>query len=101
MGIQDLYLKDAEYGLVAQKPIFVNGFGKDQYYLSNLCTSDGTKLSFERIGSSEVPGIAGPVDAYKLLLPDRRLYMTIFVCNYGTRTTRDVPKGLICGIPAK
>lgn len=95
VGVQNLYLKDDEYGLAANKPIFVNGFGAHEGYLSHLSTTDGVKLSFDRIGSSEVPGIVGPVDAYKLLLPDHSLYMTIFVCNYGTRTTHDVPKGLV------
>ncbi len=99
VGIQDLHLKDVEYGIVANKPVFVNGFGNDKYYLSHLCTTDGVKLSFERIGSFEIAGIVGPVDAYKLFLPDKSSYMTIFICNYGTRTTPDAPKGLVCNIP--
>lgn len=73
VDVQDLHLKDEEYGLVSNKPIFVNGFGDDKYYLSHLSTADGVKLSFERIGSSVIPGIIGPVDAYKLLLPDQSL----------------------------
>ena len=93
--IQELYLHDEEYGKKPDKPIFVNGFGSDKEYLSHLYTQDGVKLTFERVGSSEVEGICGPVDLYKLLLPDGGLYMNIFLCNYGTRNTTDVPKGVV------
>lgn len=93
--IQELYLHDEEYGKKPDKPIFVNGFGNDKEYLSHLYTQDGVKLTFERVGSSEVEGICGPVDLYKLLLPDGGLYMNIFLCNYGTRNTTDVPKGVV------
>ena len=95
VGIQDLYLCDEEYGIKPNKPIFVNGFGSDKEYLSHLYTQDNVKLAFERVGSSEVDGICGPVDLYKLLLPDGSVYMNIFLCNYGTRNTTDVPRGVV------
>ena len=57
-GIENAYLNDPEYGLVPEKPIFVNGFGNDKAYLSHLHTDNGTKLSFTRVGSSEIEGIA-------------------------------------------
>lgn len=93
--IQDQYLHDEKYGRTPDKPIFVNGFGCDKKYLSHLHTLDGVKLAYDRIGSSEVEGICGPVDLYKLLLPDGSVYMQIFLCNYGTRNTADVPKGVL------
>ena len=93
--IQDLYLHDEEYGKKPNKPIFVNGFGSDKEYLSHLYAQDGVKLAFERVGSSEVDGICGSVDLYKLLLPDGGVYMNIFLCNYGTRNTTNVPKGVV------
>lgn len=92
--IQDLYIDDVEYGLVAEKPIFVNGFGGDKEYLSHLLTKDGEKLEFGRICSVEVDNISGPVDMYSLMLPDRSEYLKIYICNYGTRNTNDVPVGL-------
>jgi len=93
-SIEDMYLKDCEYGLVANKPVFVNGFGSDKEYLSHLATIDGTKLTYERVGSSEVEGIAGSVDMYRLLLPNGEEHLRIFLCNYGSRTTKDTPQGL-------
>lgn len=93
--IQDLYLDDKDYGLVPDKPIFVNGFGNDRRYLSCLCTEDGTKLSYERLGSIPVDGISGMVDVYNLLLPNQSLYMQIYVCNYGTRNRENVPRGIL------
>ena len=73
--------------------MFVNGFWNDKEYLSHLHAEDGTKLSFTRVGSSEVEGIAGPVDLYRLLKPDGTDYMRIFICNYGTSTKKIAPKG--------
>lgn len=93
--IENAYLNDPEYGLVPEKPVFVNGFGMDKEYLSHLYAEDGTKLSFARVGSSEVNGIAGPVDLYSLLLPDDTEYLRLFVCNYGSTMKRIVPKGTI------
>ena len=91
--IENAYLDDPEYGLIPAKPVFVNGFGNDKEYLSHLHAEDGTKLSFTRVGSSEVEGIAGPVDLYRLLKPDGTDYMRIFICNYGTSTKKIAPKG--------
>ena len=76
-----------------QKPIFVNGFGSDKEYLSHLYTDKGTKLDFVRVGSAKVEGIAGPVDLYRLLLPDGTDYLQIYVSNYGLSTNKNVPKG--------
>lgn len=92
-AIEAAWLDDPEYGLVPEKPIFVNGFGKDKEYLSHLHSEDGIKLNFERVGSSAVRGIAGPVDLYRLLLPDGAEYLRIFVCNYGSRNYQAAPKG--------
>lgn len=93
ISIENAYLNDPEYGLVPEKPVFVNGFGRDKEYLSHLYTEDGTKLKFARVGSSEVNGIAGPVDLYRLLLLDNTEYLRLFVCNYGTTTKKVAPKG--------
>lgn len=77
-----------------EKPVFVNGFGRDKEYLSHLYAEDGMKLNFARVGSSEVNGIAGPVDIYRLLLPDNTEYLQVFVCNYGSTFKKIAPKGI-------
>lgn len=91
--IEDKYINDPEYGLVLEKPVFVNGFGSDKEYLSHLHTEDGKKLTFARVGSSEVEGIVGPIDLYRLLLPDGTEYLRVFICNYGLSVKKNAPKG--------
>lgn len=91
--IENKFLNDPEYGLVPEKPVFVNGFGSDKKYLSHLYTDEGAKLSFVRVGSAQVNDIAGPVDLYRLLLPDGTDYLQIYVCNYGSSTKKNSPKG--------
>lgn len=90
-----MHLKDYEYGVVPNKPIFANGFGSNKEYLSHLAAINGTKLTCERVGSSEVAGIAGSVDLYRLLLPNKEEYLRIYLCNYGARTTKDTPKNVM------
>ena len=94
IAIENLYLEDSEYGLLPGKPVFVNGFGRDKEYLSHLYTDADERLSFERVGSSEVSGIAGPVDLYRLILPNGEDYLRIFICNYGSSYKKITPKGV-------
>ena len=93
-SIENLYIDDPEFGLVPGKPIFLNGFGRDKEYLSHLYSDADEKLSYERVSSSEVQGIAGPVDLYRLFLPDGKEYMRIFICNYGSSFKKVAPKGV-------
>lgn len=92
--IENSYLDDPEYGLVPEKPIFVDGFGSDKEYLSHLHAEDGTHLDFARVGSTVVEGVSGPVDLYRLILPDGADYLQIFVCNYGSSNKKIAPKGI-------
>ncbi|MBP3493849.1 MAG: protein kinase [Oscillospiraceae bacterium] len=93
-NVEETHMNDPEYGVIPEKPIFVAGFGWDREYLGHLYTENGVKLTFDRVGSLNVKGIAGPVDMYRLLLPDRTEYMKIYICNYGTKNTKAVPRGL-------
>ena len=95
IAIQDTFLSDPEYGLVISKPVFVAGFGMDKEYLSHLVSDTGDTLTFNRLGSSEVEGISGPVDIYQAFSSNKKLYKELFVCVYGTRNTQDVPKGFM------
>jgi len=62
--IETKYQDDPKYGLVPEKPVFINGFGPHHIYLDALCTPDGKELKNERRGSMQVKGINGPVDEY-------------------------------------
>ncbi len=92
-SFENAYVNDPEYGLVPEKPVFVSGFGCDKEYLSHLYSAKDEKLSFERVGSSEVKGIAGPVDLYRLILPNGTEYLRIFICNYGSSNQKFAPNG--------
>ena len=94
-SIENLYINDHDYGLVPEKPVFVNGFGSDEGYLSHLAAADGSRIEFQRIGSLEIEGIAGPVDIYSLLSPDKKEYMKIYMSVYGTGAYCRIPRGLI------
>ena len=73
----------------------MNGFGSDEGYLSHLAAADGSRIEFQRIGSLEIEGIAGPVDIYSLLGQDKKEYMKIYMSVYGTGAYCRIPRGLI------
>lgn len=88
----ELYIHDEDYGLVPNKPVFVAGFGGAKEYLSQLVNNEGVSPDIERLGSSEINGISGPVDLYLLSFSqgDQR---QIFICNYGFNNSSVAPKG--------
>lgn len=93
IGKEDIFLNDPQYGLCPEKPVFVKGFGEDKSYLQHLETVDGKPVRFHREGSMPVSGISGMVDIYTLYCEDK-LYMQIFLCNYGNSTSKTAPRGL-------
>ncbi len=93
-GAEDRFIHDPEYGLVPEKPVFVRGFGADRAYLDALRTAGGVRMTYDRLGSTQVPGISGPVDIYDLFLPGGKKYMRIYVCLYGEKNSRTAPRGL-------
>ena len=88
------HLDDADYGLVPQKPVFVAGFPGTHTYLDSLCLSDGTRPTFNRTGSMNVPGIEGPVDAYEVTAGGKSVGR-IFVCLYGSSNSTRAPRGFV------
>ena len=94
IDVEDKYLKDPEYGLSPDKPVFVDGFPSLHHYLDHLCSQDGQALKNERCGSMTVSEIDGPVDIYDLFLPNGKKYMTIYMCLYGNKMSSITPKGL-------
>lgn len=104
-SIEKKYLEDPDWGLVPEKPVFVNGFsningysreygfGGDKYYLSHLRTESGEPVKIARLGSSIMLGICGAVDIYQVTLPNDE-ELTIYICNYGNSLTPAAPRGL-------
>ncbi len=93
-NVENLYIGDNDYGLVANKPIFVNGFGTDKFYLDNLYTLEWVKITYRRTGSLSVEGISGPIDEYEIY-SDSNFYCKIYICVYGTTISKVTPKGLV------
>ena len=93
-SLESKYLDDPQYGLVPDKPVFINGFGPHHIYLDALCTADGIELKNHRRGSMQVEGIDGPVDVYDLYLPSGKKYKTIYLCLYGNSNSTAAPLGL-------
>ena len=88
------HLDDADYGLVPEKPVFVAGFPGTHAYLDALWLSDGTRPTFNRTGSVNVPGIEGPVDAYEVVAGGRAVGH-IFICLYGNANSTRAPRGFV------
>ena len=92
MATQHEHEDDADWGLVAEKPVFVAGFGPDKEYLSHIHTEDGKKLSYVRNGSLRAEGVDGMVDKYTLYFGEEPVGI-IYLCNYGTSTPTKAPAG--------
>ena len=94
MEIENRYINDKAFGLSAEKPVFVCGFDGAKIYLSQLETKAGNPILYNRLGSSEITGIAGPVDTYEIVVPQEDSKFLIYICNYGTKNPIVAPQGL-------
>ena len=88
-------LDDEEYGLVASKPVYTVGIPGSRAYLSHLRTTSGEPITWERLGSTAVGGVAGMIDVYNTFLPDGSPYKTVYINMYGTSISTTAPKGFI------
>lgn len=89
------HVNNPDYGLSPNMPVFVNGFGNDKVFLNNLLTASGEQIVYNRLGSTEVVGITGPVDIYAISKTDGTQYGTIYICNYGTTMPTTAPTGYL------
>ena len=94
-NIELQHINDPNYGLVPDMPIYVNGFGNDRLFLNNLLTASGEKVTYNRLGSTNVDGINGPVDIYVISKTDGSQYGKIYICNYGTTMPTTAPTGYL------
>ena len=88
-------IETPEYGLVPEKPIFVNGFGADTDYLNHLYDPSGEKIGFIRLGTTYVEGISGPIDKYQIHIPSQQKNIIIYLSVYGNRNSEKAPRGLL------
>lgn len=76
----ETFESDAEYGLVREKPIYVNGIAGEEKYLHGLKTLDGQELTWQRLGNTSVKGIKGMIDVYVVSLKNGEEYISKICC---------------------
>lgn len=87
------YLNDPQYGLVSNKPIYVDGVKAAEQYLESLRTSRGEKLIWKRDTSIKVSNINGRVDIYESTLPSGQPYKRLYINIYSFLNSSKIPKG--------
>lgn len=86
-------LDDPDYGLVPEKPIYVNGVEGSEVYLKTLRLSSGESLFWKRTQSLTVDNINGMVDVYEVTLSSGKPYKTIYLNMYATKNSTKAPQG--------
>ena len=93
-GKENKYLKDSEYGLVENKPIYTHGQTGTDLYFSYLMGKNDEELIYEYETSLEVNGINGFVDKYIIKKDGSDLvYASIYINRYGNTNSKTAPKG--------
>jgi hypothetical protein len=89
----ETHTEDADFGLVANKPVFVAGIFAEYDYTNRLKSDDGRELQYERWGSCSAGGIEGPVDIYEFKYLDGSPKATVYISMYSTTTSTTTPRG--------
>lgn len=80
-----------EFGRIETNPIPVNGSLGQQIYLSKLRTSTGSRLLFQRLGSTG--NHVGMVDVFEVISFDGKVHEQLYLELYNKRRSRKTPKG--------
>lgn len=83
-----------EFGLEITNPIPASSIPDSYFYLNSLRTKNGSKITFNRIGSMSAPNISHTIDAYSISANGQEL-ATIYICPYNKKTSNKAPKGFI------
>ena len=81
-----------EFGLEVTNPIPVKTIVGNLIYLDQLWTEDGIKVSYERIGSMQVPNIPSIIDNYRIFANGKEI-ATLYICPYNKKNSERAPKG--------
>lgn len=95
------FVRDPKFGLVPDKPVFMDGIGETSRFLEKLTTSDGTKVYAVRDNvASRISGIAGLVDCYVMFYKKKGIFFKkdirigrIYICEYSNKTVWRAPRG--------
>jgi hypothetical protein len=81
-----------EFGHDITNPIPVNTVMGSIAYLGTLRTLNGTKIQYERIGSTSAQNIDQTIDKYAILDNGQKI-ATLFICPYNKKNSERPPKG--------
>ena len=81
-----------EFGITLTNPIPCNTIMGSMAYLESLRAPDGSKISYERIGSFTSPVTTSPVDGYKISHPSGNELTTLYLSPYQKRNSKKSPK---------
>lgn len=84
-----------EYGLTATNPIPCRTIFGSTAYLGRLRATDGTKVSYERIGSIQCDVSPQPIDMYEISHWTGKKLATLYFSPYQKRISGKVPHGFI------
>lgn len=81
-----------EFGYEATNPIPVKSIMGNLEYLNMLRTNDGTKVQFERLGSTGASNIHNPIDAYDIFAKGNKV-ATLYLSPYNLKNSKIPPRG--------
>lgn len=81
-----------EFGHEVTNPIPVNTVMGSIAYLGKLRTMDGTKVHYERVGSTSAENIDQVIDEYEIHANGRKV-ANLFICPYNKKNSDRAPKG--------
>ena len=84
-----------EFGLDITNPVPIHGVPQNEVYLRKLRLSDGSKISWKRIGSCNAPNIEHIIDRYEICDQLGNKVCNLYLCPYNRKTSNKVPKGFI------
>lgn len=81
-----------EFGLEVTNPIPVKTVFGSISYLRKLQMLDGTKVTYERLGSARAPNNDNPIDLYEISANGQQI-TTLYVSPYNKRNSERAPNG--------
>ena len=93
ISIQEASIDDADYGLCMTKPVYTNNTDDAERFLNTLKSTLGETLTWDRLETLDVEGIAGKVVVYNSYLPSGKSYKTVYVNEHGINAETRIPRG--------
>ena len=82
-----------EFGISINNPIPTNTIAGSRVYLNNLITENGSKVTYERQGSTISEKIEKPIDLYSIYDGNKKKIAEIYISPYHKKNSKKAPKG--------